>query len=409
VKIGQRRSRLALLAGVFIATRVLGAWWADHPDRYGSTQFSIATDITLYESWAQRIVVQGKAPYSEVAIEYPPGILPFVLGPQIGFYETTFYRCRFITLMLLVDVAGLIGLWRIARRSGSVMGLWLWTVLLPLLGPLVYARLDLIAATATIWAIERASRNSWLGAGVLLGYGGMVKVYPLLLLPLAFVTSSRRRQFVLGAAVSTLLPLAVLAGALGPLFRCVILYHAARGISMESMWGALLLVSSKLGHDVQYRFAYGTLLVQSDLSSPLKWLGTLLMLCAIGASTLLARRHASRGDVQALANFMFATLAIIMGVSTVSSPQFVTWLSALGAVALCFRDQPLRGPVMLLIPIAAITQLLYPFNYDQVVARTPLGLFLLMLRNLMILSSGLVALFLRESKRTESSASISVS
>jgi glycosyl transferase family 87 len=337
----RRRAGLAVCGCVFVATRLLMGWWADHPERYGSARFPVVTDITLYQSWAERIIVLGQAPYADVAIEYPPGVLPFVVAPQLGSSGAAGYRVRFIALLLLVDVSGLAGLWRIARRSGSDAGLWAWTILLPLLGPLVYARLDLIAATATIWAMERAAARRWLGAGLLLGYGGMVKVYPLLLLPLAFVMSSKRWQFAIGAALATLLPLAVLAGAWGPLVRQVVLYHTARGISLESTWGALLLVASKLGHDVRYEFAYGALLVQSTLSPLLKRLGTLLTLSAVGAGTVVARR-ASQDDGRFLAGLMFGTLATVVGVSNVFSPQFVTWLLALGAAALCFRDSPLR-------------------------------------------------------------------
>ncbi|HEU4993249.1 MAG TPA: glycosyltransferase 87 family protein [Gemmatimonadaceae bacterium] len=389
---GPRRLRLALLL-VFVASRAITAWWADHPERYGSPRFSVVTDVTLYESWARAMVLRGMAPYADFAIEYPPGVVPFVVAPQLVSSDSSSYRSRFILLMLLVDTAGAIGLGLIARRGGSVAGLWLWTIALPLLGPLVYARLDLVVATATIWALASAAHGRWIGAGAWLGFGAMVKVYPALLMPLAFVQSPERRRLVIGASVAVVLSLAIVVGAFVPLFRQVVVYHTARGVSFESTWGALLLLSSKFGHEVRYQFDYGALLVQGGGAALLKRIGTLLMLAAVAAGTLLMRRTA-RGDARILASGSFGTLATVVGVASVFSPQFVIWLIALGAAALCFRGQAARDVVLLVIPIAAISQLLYPFLYGQLIARDFAALSLLVLRNSMILGAGVAALVL---------------
>jgi hypothetical protein len=63
----------------------------------------------------------------------------------------------------------------------------------------------------------------------------------------------------------------------------------------------------------------------------------------------------------------------------------VIWLIAIAAAALAFDDERLRRPAMLPVPIAALTQLLYPWLYRQLVAREPVAVALLVLRNGLIL------------------------
>jgi hypothetical protein len=337
-----------------------------------------------------------------VPIEYPPGVLPFAVAPQLA--PSAFsYQTRFIALMVLVDVAAAIGLWRISRQSGSFWGVWLWTIGIPLLGPLVYARLDLVPAAATIWAVERAGSKDWTGAGVFLGLGGLTKIYPALLLPLAFVISPRRRALVIGATIPVVLLLAVFIRELPDLFRQVIVYHTARGLSIESTWGALLLVASKVGYNVDYTFDYGALLVQSRFSSVLKRAGTFLMLCGVAAGVAQLSR-APRGNVEALTNGMFATLTLVVGTAGVFSPQFVIWLIGAAASALCYQSQSSRwtpsylpascvAPALVL-PIAALTQVLYPFMYGQLIARASFPLLILVVRNTGILVAGILALLI---------------
>jgi hypothetical protein len=164
-------------------------------------------------------------------------------------------------------------------------------------------------------------------------------------------------------------------------------YHTARGISFESTWGALMLLASQLGYDVEYRFAYGALLVESGQSGLVKYFGMLATAAAIAMGALIAFRM-SRDDARGLAHAMFATLAMVLGVASVFSPQFVIWLIAIAAAALAFDDQRLRRPAMLLVPVAATTQLLYPWLYGQLVAREPVAVALLVLRNALILCAG---------------------
>ena len=371
---------------VFVLTRAAGAWLADHPLQYGR---NVTGDVELYEFWAEGIV-DGGSPYTDVGVQYPPGLLPFILAPETT-GDLSSYRTSLIGLMLLMDALGLIGLVLIATRHGSTLGPWIWVVAIPLIGPLAYLRLDFVPAVATIWAIERASRGAWAGAGVWLGMGAAAKLFPFLLLPISFICSPQRRRFIVGAIVVP--ALTALPFVLSPrgLIRNVLEYHAGRDVHIESTWGSLLLIASKLGLDVSMRFSAESFNVAGSASSSVKIAALVSAVLAVGIAAWFAARVLPRGDVVGLTDLMFATIAMSVAMSTVFSPQFVLWVLAPGAAALCSSNTSMRLPVLFLLPIAALTQWLYPFAYIHLLRMDAKGLLLLSIRNLLILGSASLA------------------
>jgi hypothetical protein len=183
---------------VYILSRSACVWLADHPEHYHGVT-GVASDVTLYRYWAERIVRDGDDPYGQVAVEYPPGSLPFIVAPEI--VTVISYRSALIATMLLVDGLGLLGVVRVARRWGSELGPWLWVLLVPLIGPISFVRLDLVPAVATIWMVERASATRWGGVGAWLGAGTAAKLYPMLLLPMVALVSPIRRRTVVWAVL----------------------------------------------------------------------------------------------------------------------------------------------------------------------------------------------------------------
>lgn len=375
---------LLVLAVAFVLTRTAGAWLADHPEQYGR---NITSDVGIYQYWADRIV-EGEAPYTRVPVEYPPGSLPFIMAPA-WLSGPASYRTILIVLMAGVDAAGLVGLVLIARRWGSSLGPWLWTAVIPLLGPIVYLRLDIVPAVATIWAVERMSCGAWAGAGAWLAGGAVAKLYPAMLLPLGMITTRQRRRYILGAVAVVGLALLPFASAPRGLVSNVLEHHAGRDIHIESSWGALLLLLSKGGLDVSVGFDAGSFNAVTAASSLVRIGAFTLAVLALGVATWFAARVVRRDDVTRLTALMYGTVSLIVGLSTVFSPQFVLWMLALGAAALCATGSSIRWPIMLLLPIAGLTQILYPFRYEHLLAVDASGLMLLGLRNALVLATGI--------------------
>lgn len=389
------RRALAALLIAFAITRLAGAWLADHPAQYVRWGHgSVTGDVFIYEQWAAFLLDKDVAAYKGVGIEYPPGSLPFLALPELlrrlpppdGTYQTAF-----ILLMVLVDAAGFAAVLLAARRWGSALGAWLWVLAVPLLGPIVYARLDLVPAVATQWAMAAAAGGAWFSVGAWLGFGALAKLYPALLLPGAFLAARDRRHFVAGALLLLVTPMLAFVTSLRAVWTSVMGYHFERGLQLESLWANGLLIARKFGADVAVSFDHGAFHMQSPLAAPLERISSLLSLAALGAGVWLVYRAVPRGDGARLASALFATLSLVMALGSVFSPQFVVWLIALGAAAASARHCPIRGPVLALFPVAVLTQALFPFLYEWIIPGRALALGVLTARNLLVLAIGVWA------------------
>jgi hypothetical protein len=113
-----------------------------------------------------------------------------------------------------------------------------------------------------------------------------------------------------------------------------------------------------------------------------------LSLLVLAGGIWLAHRLRSGGrDASApeMAGIVFMTLAGTMAVGTVFSPQFMVWLGAVAAAVACERGSALRVPALAILPIALMTQFVYPFFYARVVAGDLPALVLLASRNFLVL------------------------
>lgn len=378
---------LVALLVAFAATRALTGYLADHPEHYGPPDSKVTGDSANYEFWAGQILTFHLNEYSEFGMEYPPGSVPFIVAPGIEKPEDDSYRTRFVLLMIAVDLAGLLALIAIGRRWGSPLGAWVWVAVVPLLGPISYNRLDLVPAVATILAVERFSARSWFGGGGWLGYGAIAKIYPALFLPVVFA-AARRKQILTGAALVVALFLLPYLGVLDDVLRNVLGYHTDRGIQIESLWGFVLLFASKLGHAIGINFTFGALHVDSSIAPALELLSQALSLGFVALGVWLAHRVRTSGrDVSGpeLGGILFMTMAGTMAVGSVFSPQFMLWLGALAAAALCDRATWLRIPGLAVLPAALMTQFIYPFFYGRLVAVEVPALVLLASRNFLVL------------------------
>ena len=376
-----RKATWALIA-LFVATRVPLIFLAVQPDIYEYQGILPASDVALYEGWSAQMIDDNKGAYSEVPIEYPPGSLPFMLAPQV-LNGNTSYLVAFVGTMVLIDVAGGLGLMVMARRWGSLLGPFIWVVGVAALGPIVYLRLDLVPAVATIWAFERSSADDWMGAGGWVGVGAIAKLYPLLFVPAGVILALRRPRFLaatLGVFAAPLLPLLP---AMSSVVSSVLGYHVQRGIQVESLWGGVLFLAQRSGADAGIAYSFGALHFGGPLSETLKPIATIVSLAALALSTVVAwRLRKRRESTKAFPEICFVVLALSLTTGTVFSPQFLVWLIATGAAVACMSDSRLRIPAVALVPLAMITHALFPFLYTRLLFAETLPVTLLWIRNL---------------------------
>ncbi len=410
---GRRRWRWPALAvaalAAFAVTRVLPVALTLHPQLYGDSISDPAGDLARYAAWGGAMVGDGLVAYRDFDVEYPPGALPFVLMPAV-LGRAQFSAGVFVTLLALVDLAGFIALLRLARRGGSPVGALTWLVLPPLLGVVLYGRLDLVPAVALLLALERAHAGRWAVGGLWLGLGTAAKLVPGLAVPLAAIAAAGRRWRLVGGTV-----LGVLIGWLPyaadsrQIWHDVVGYHATRGIHLESLWGSLLNLQRLAGGPVELLFERGAFGISGPAATQIVRWSTILnvaivvLVCAIAWLRWRGQPRRARTELPLAVT---AVLALLLGTARVFSPQFVVWLLAAAAVAVAVTPSLTRWVVPALAIVVVLTVLGYPLGFDLLRQGARWPAVVLVCRNLAVLGlgAGLVVRWTRGERRHERAA-----
>ncbi len=352
---------------------------------------ALFTDVNRYAMWGRGIADWSAVPYRDFGWEYPPGAAPLVTLPAFASHDL--YASVFALLMLAADLAVLAALTRLAARLGSDRGVWLWVGGVLLLGPIVLTRYDTVSALLAVLSALGVAAGAPYAAGLALGGGVVTKLWPgLLLLALPLVRGWRR---VLAAAAATVLvSLAAVLGVGGAAHGAVLFErHADRGLQVESVPATPLLVADRAGADVGVEFddvtSFSWDLVGAGVDAALlvSALGTL---AALGGATALAWR--ARRTPEAWLDVAATALLLVTVTGKVLSPQYVVWLLALLAAALCRRGSPLLVPGVLVAASGVLTQAVFPATYDALVRHGDvLPVVLLALRNLLLVVAAIFA------------------
>jgi hypothetical protein len=265
------------------------------------------------------------------------------------------YGEAFVGLMLLVDLAGLVLLARLARRSGNDTGVWVWLFGMPLLGAFAVLRFDLVPTVIAIAALLVVHRRpGWFG--VLAGLGAAIKVWPVLVL-FGEWDRSRLLRAILAAVATVALVFAVSAIAFGD--PTGFLSHGGdRGLQEEAVatipWQLEQIVSGDPYPRAIHFGAWEVATPTADsVAALLRWL-TLAVLAA-AAAWWRYRARAIRAGCERLAeaavsrDFVFTLVLLVVVVSPVLSTQYMLWLLGLAAVVLSGGSARLRRPAWIVV------------------------------------------------------------
>lgn len=285
---------------------------------------------------AAKLLSKGASPYNESTFRYSPVLAHVLLGDRElfpGFGKAVFVAGDLVAALLLQALLqrefarprsaadkGLEGVQRRERQVAGHLALWL-------LNPLVFNMstrgsadvLVCVLVLATLWLLAREQR---LLAGVALGLGAHLRLYPVIYLPtlLLFLPSLRARA-------------ALLAGAAAGFAAPTALFFAEHG------WA--FIDSAYLFHlrrrDVRHNFSPLWLwLYLSDAAAPLGAAEPLLCFAPQAATQLaiawaLARRQPS---AQALAAPLLLQTICFVALNKVLTAQYFLWAFALVPLAL---------------------------------------------------------------------------
>ncbi|MFI7497293.1 glycosyltransferase 87 family protein [Streptomyces sp. NPDC049687] len=342
----------------------------------------VTTDVSsIYQGWYD-VLRTGTFPQSDVTWQYPPAAALAILSP--GLLPFLDYASAFFVLAFLADLAVLMLLLNAGLRPGrSPRGAWMWVAGVPLLGPTVYSRYDVMVTAVAVAALLAGARRPRV-MGALTGFAALLKVWPVLLLAGAV----RRRAW--GAAAVTAAALSGLFALLMPGAFAFLTFQRDRGTEVESLGALVFHVARQFGWRGRVLLNYGSVEFLGPYVQVVSDLALGLTALALGW-LLLWRLRAKRFAPHTLADAAFTAVLLFTVTSRVISPQYLVWLVGLAAVCLCFRAGPMTRPAVLVLAASSVTVLEFPVRFADVVDSTPFGVALLSLRNGLLLTAALCA------------------
>ena len=329
-------------------------------------------DTPVYQGYGEKIV-DGKVPYRDFPVEYPPAALPLFVLPALAddedygsAFELLMWTCAVATIVLLAVTLSAAGAGTARLYTATAFA----GIAPLLLGSVILTRFDLWPAALAAGALAAlVSGRDRLGLGVL-GLATAAKLFPAVLLPIALAWVARRRgprEAALGLAVfaavivAIVLPFAILSpgGVVHSLTA-----QLGRPLQIESLGAAILLAAHQLGlYDPTVVSTHGSQNLSGSLPDALAAVQTALQLVALVAVWLLFAR--GRPDRERLLVASAAAVVAFIAFGKVLSPQFLIWLLPLvplvagsAGVAACWV---FAGALV-------TTQLWFPHRYWHVVA-----------------------------------------
>ncbi|MYS91822.1 MULTISPECIES: glycosyltransferase family 87 protein [Streptomyces] len=376
---GARRS-LACLPVVWCLTRlvlllfVLKVYVFPGPD--------VTSDVSvIYQGWYD-VLRTGTFPQDDVTWQYPPAAALAILSP--GLLSFLPYATAFFVLVCVTDLAVLALLTYAGRRPGrSLRGAWVWVAGVPLLGPTVYARYDVMVTAVAVAALLAGARHPK-AMGALAAFGALLKVWPAMLLLAARRPASWVSAVVTGIAVTGVFALAV------PGAFAFLTFQRDRGTEVESLGALVFHVARHFGWQGEVRLNYGSIEFLGPYVSEVST-GALFLTGAAFGWLVLWRLLARHFEEHTVADAAFVAVLMFTTTSRVISPQYMVWLVGLAAVCLYFPGSRMRLPVGLVLVACFVTVLEFPLYFANVVASDGLGLTLLFLRNGLLVAATLLA------------------
>jgi hypothetical protein len=336
-------------------------------------------------------ILDGRVPYRDFYLEYPPGALPVFVVPAVGGEEG--YARRFKALALLLGgavVAGVVATLAAARAPAAHVfaAAALVGVAPAALGPVFLVNYDVWPALLVLAALALTARGRAVAGAAVLGLAAAAKVYALVLLPLLLLrTRSHRVVYAFGAGLAAaFVPFAALApGALGN----NMLELARRPLQIESLGSSLLLAAHHLGvYQPSVNSDYNSQNLGGALPTVVGTFSSVAVVATVAAVTVLFAR-----SPESTHRLFIAAAAAVVGVvafGKILSPQFLIWLVPLVALV------PSVAAYTLLLAAMILTHVWFPSRYGELVALESVS-WIVLARNLVLLA--LLAVLVRRLAR----------
>jgi len=359
------------------------------------------SDIGLYKFFAESFLA-GQTPYFDFKVEYPPltlvlFVIPGFLAKLFGGFETI-YRLQ----MALFDFGCLVLIGPLshhifkADKRGVFISRIVYLVLGVLLFQIIYDRFDIAVAFLIMFSLYLALvREKWTFAYIVLWLATLIKLFPVILLPLFIITQARmskngkRAASNLGYSLGFLfIALIVLQIIFGNWWETVLGYHGKRGIQIESLYAAIALVAREFGTPAALNHEFGAYQISNSFTAFMANISPIIIVFSIillyyGFHRLasgpldIARRR------QSLVKAVLAALLVFIVFNKVLSPQYLLWLIPLAAVTMHTRKDYYSTLPLWILTVGA-TAFLFPYNYVSLLTLKPLGVWMVIFRDTLL-------------------------
>jgi Glycosyltransferase family 87 len=356
---------------------------------YGFFAREQITDTPVYRRYGEAMS-EGRVPYRDFSLEYPPGALPVFLLPAFGGGGIEAYSRRFDGLMAGLAVACVL-LVAVATTAS-----WAPIVVAAaplLLGSVVVSRFDFWPAALTAAAVVLLVLGRFrVGLGTL-GLATAAKLYPAVVVPIAVahVWRLRGRREALGAAAAFLGVLAAVvvpfaAVAPGGVWQAF-WQQAGRPLQIESLGASLMLAAHHVfGFGLMLDSSHGSQNLSGRVAEALATLSTLGQAAALATIWVWHARGPANRDRLLAASA--AAVCAFVAFGKVLSPQFLIWL--IPFVPLVGGRRGLVASSLLAVSLL-LTQLWFPSRYwDLVPGFDPAASWLVLARDLVLVALTLV-------------------
>lgn len=349
-------------------------------------------DVLLYGYWLQ-LMDSGEQLFGiQQKFVYPyPALLPMFLATLVGGQAGILIGWTTLVAFLNALATCVLVSW---GRGGApaFAAAWSWVIFLLLLGPAGVGRIDAIAAAVAVFGLVAYARKQNSLAMLAFTFGAWIKIWPIALAISAFFAGTKK--LIMGiVAVSTSLLILIFAFAAGGNLNVFsfVFTQATRGIQIESPLALFWIWAAKLGlpnTGIYYDGEIITNQVYGPAVAEISFLSTIALAVAILITAGLAFRAVRAGANRDLIFTLTALTSVLdlIVFNKVGSPQFMTWL-ALPLIAMIYF-QVLRNwfAITCIFLVAALTSLIYPVLYIDLMGLGDLSVAVLTVRNLLLVA-----------------------
>lgn len=344
----------------------------------------------IYDAWISNMRTGGYILGITNPWVYPyPAQIPLWLADLVSpsDYLSGWYLVVVNTNMLLI--AYLLGWGKKLDRAKAV---WFFIACVFLIGPVAIARLEVFSVALTVMAGVAFFENKESRATQLFNLATWIKVSPLASLVSVFITTDNKKKFIINMLIASLVIIGIglLLGGFQNVFSFVGM-QSGRGIQVESSIAVIWLIGLLVGIPgikTYYDNEIVTFQVSGFGVTEVASVMTIIQFLALGITIYLGFRAKSNGaDRNTLFAWLMLTATLdLLVFNKVGSPQYQLWLVAVAFFGVLAKTPKWRLVTVITVITSALSWLIFPVFYGSLLDGAPLGVGLLVLRNLGVIA-----------------------